>query len=302
MQGRFHSISMGNAIHPSIKFRTCPSALPTMQAIYIESCHEYFTEIPKYEDRLSLLESLDYILKTNPEAICLFDLPLSEEPAMLEGIIEHLGEDSTLEARFRQQQDEEYHIEEFLDECKQKKIDTVYIGGVYGRACVWDAARTMADTIYSKQLGDKHPNIRFAPTDQSHRFAKAIILGEFTQGYTDAEATFDKFICFPRTALFTTNRKDHTDIVALIEDQLENDDTNCLGRSYESYNSLDSANTSKFYALHYAIQSLVSQRLFDRPTGFLLEMSRNKQKTIQSTSNESQPTSDTDVKMGYTSL
>jgi hypothetical protein len=272
MQARFQSLSMNNAIYPSIKFKKCLAALPKIQAIYVESCHEYFTEIPIAEDRLSLLESLNYLLRTNPNVPCLFDLPQSEESDMLAGIQSHLGKGSELETRLRRQIKREYHIEEFLTECKTKNIKSVFIGGVYGRACVWDAARTLADTIYSKQLGDKHPNTRFGETDQIHRFQTAVILEDITQGYTDTEATFSHYVCFPASELFVMNMEYQTDIVSMVEDYYADSKTDLLGRSYEAYNNLDESNLAKSHELFTRIQKLISERLSDRPQSFLKEM------------------------------
>jgi hypothetical protein len=72
--------------------------------------------------------------------------------------------------------------------------------------CVSDAARKMAVNLYSKQMGDTHPNIRFINVEYPFRFQNAVIWPEISEGYVQAEDlahTFPQFLHFPPRSSFT---------------------------------------------------------------------------------------------------
>lgn len=264
---------MDKQITPEIRVNNDKMPNFPVKAIFIEAIHEYFSEVPDEEERASLLENLEHLLKNTPNLICHFDIPKNEEKKCLRLIHKHFGEESALEKQLNWQITTKFLRHKFLDACQKNSVDTVHLGGVYGRACVWDCARSIADDIYSKQLGDAHPNIRFLDTDEKYRFKNAVIMPEITEGYfatqdyyemeeveNDFEdeglkressehemsekevfypdLTLSEFVCFPATKYFSTQLV-ATDIVsecaALYPGQ--------LGESYTQFSSLDSGNS-----------------------------------------------------------
>lgn len=249
-QARKITITMNDEITPPISIQKAQQEFP-LQALYIVAFNEYFSEIRFKEHKVCLLECLNAMLENNPNLICFISMPQEEEDDCLELVSKYLGEDSAIEKKIRQQIKDEYWVPEFLEDCKKNSIKTVHLGGVYGRACVWDAARSMADNVYAKQLGDGHPNMRFADTAEIYRFDNAVILGHVTEGYTDCDLTFDQFVLFPGTKLFTVDLGDDTDVVALAEDQYSGD----VGESYELYTEEYLEN---YYALHVRVQEFLN--------------------------------------------
>ena len=134
--------------------------------------------------------------------------------------------------------------------CQKNAIDTVHIGGVYGRACVWDCARSMADNIYAKQLGDKHPNVRYKDTAESYQLTNAIIFEDVTEGYLSSEITLNELVCFPSTQLFQVNLGKDTDISTKGEAQ----NPGKVGENYELFSSVDDETLPAYYMLHQYIQ------------------------------------------------
>lgn len=263
---------MDKQITPEIRVNNDKMPSVPVRAIFIEAIHEYFSEVSDEEEQASLLGHLENLLRNTPNLICHFDIPADEEKKSLRLIRKHFGAESALEKQLSWQITTKFWRHKFLDACQQQRIDTVHIGGVYGRACVWDAARSMADDIYSKQLGDAHPNIRFHDTDETYRFKNAVILPEITEGYFDTEddyemekvensfedeglkkespehemsekevfypvLTLSEFVCFPATKYFSTQLIG-TDIVSECADLYPGQ----LGESYKAFSSLDSAN------------------------------------------------------------
>lgn len=245
---------MGGQITPEITVLNVDAKEFPLKALYIEAFNEYFSEISFEEEKRTLLESLEHILKTHPDLICFLSLPAEEEAICLQLIAHYLGHDSALEKQLKKQIKEEFFREEFLDACEREQIDTVHIGGVYGKACVWDCARSIADNIYAKQLGDKHPNVRYADTAERYRFKNAIIFEEVTEGYIDSEITLNQLACFPASKHFMVDLGFETDITSKGESLYEGE----VGESYELFSSVYEDCLPEYYRLHTRIQNFLS--------------------------------------------
>lgn len=248
------TINMGNEITPAITVRRAETEEFPLKALYIEALDEYFTEVTSIEERVTLLERLEHLLKTTPKLICFLELPEDAKKSCLRLIAQYLGEDSALEKQLKKQIEDKFFREEFLEACENNKIDTVHLGGVYGKACVWDCARGLADNIYAKQLGDKHPNIRYRDTDETYRFKNAIIDEDITEGYTDRELTLNQLACFPVTECFEVDLGFEKDITSKGEQLYKGK----VGESYELFSSLSDASYPKYEALHTRIQHCLS--------------------------------------------
>jgi hypothetical protein len=250
-------ITMNNEISPPIYVQKAEKK-PPFQALYIEAYNEYFSEITFEEQKVSLLECLNSLLEQNPDLVCHISLPQDEEENCLALTATYLGANSAIEKKLRQQISDEYWLPDFLEECKNNAIKTVHIGGVYGRACVWDAARSMANNIYAKQLGDKHPNMRFADTAEVYRFENAVISEDVTEGHTDSDLKFSQLVLFPKTKLFTIDLGSNTDIVTMAEEQYPGE----VGESYELYAE---EYLESHYALHTRVQASINAKgIMDR--------------------------------------
>jgi hypothetical protein len=248
------TINIGKQITPAITVRKAETKAFPLKALYIEALDEYFTEVSSKEEQVSLLERLEHLLKTTPQLICFLSLPEDAEERCLPLIAQYLGEDSALEKQLKKQIEDQFFRKDFLAACEKNKIDTVHIGGVYGKACVWDCARGIADNIYAKQLGDKHPNIRYRDTAETYRFRNAIIDEEVTEGYTDGELTFNQLACFPVTECFGVDLGHVKDITSKGEQLYKGK----VGESYELFSSLNDASYPKYEALHTHIQHCLS--------------------------------------------
>lgn len=245
---------MGNEITPAITVRRAETEEFPLKALYIEALDEYFTEVTSKEERVTLLERLEHLLKTTPKLICFLSLPEDAKKSCLRLIAQYLGENSALEKQLKKQMEDKFFREEFLEACEINQIDTVHLGGVYGKACVWDCARGLADNIYAKQLGDKHPNIRYRDTDETYRFKNAIIDEDITEGYTDSELTLNQLACFPVTESFEVDLGFEKDITSKGEQLYKGQ----VGESYELFSSLSDASYPKYEALHTRIQYCLS--------------------------------------------
>lgn len=246
--------SMGVKITPEVTVLKTKTQKFPLKALYIEALNEYFTEVTFEEEKITLLESLEHILQTNPKLICFLSLPESDQASCLRLITRYLGEGSALEKQLKKQIKEEFFRAEFLAACEKSKIDTVHIGGVYGRACVWECARSIADNIYAKQLGDKHPNIRYSDTAETYRFKNAIISEDVTEGYTDSDITLNQLACFPVTKRFLVDLGSEKDITSKGEEQYKGE----VGESYELFSSVDDDSLPQYYELHTRIQHFLS--------------------------------------------
>jgi len=245
---------MGGQLSPPVTVIKKPRENFPLKALYIEALDEYFTEVPFKEEQRSLLESLECVLQQNPNLICFLSLPQESEEQCLQLIPRHLGKDSALEKLLRKQIKDEFWRPEFLQACADDHIETVHIGGVYGRACVWDCARSIADNIYSKQLGDKHPNIRYVNPTETYRFKNAIIFEDGTEGYIDSEITLNQLACFPVEKHFVLDPGHEKDIVSLGEAKFRGQ----VGESYELFSSVSDRTLPYYYELHKYIQHALS--------------------------------------------
>lgn len=248
------TLDMDKKISPAVTVRNAETHEHPLRALYIEALDEYFTEVTFEEERISLLERLEHLLQTTPQLICFLSLPEDAEQRCLQLIAQYLGENSALEKQLKMQMQEGFLRVEFLAACQNAQIDTVHIGGVYGRACVWDCARGIADNIYAKQLGDKHPNIRYRDTAETYRFNNAIIYEDVTEGYLDSEITLNQLACFPVTKCFPVKLGHVKDITSKGERLYQGK----VGESYESFSSLYEDTLPNYYALHTRIQHFLS--------------------------------------------
>lgn len=248
------TIDMGKKITPAVTVCHAETQKFPLKALYIEALDEYFTEVTFKEERISLLERLEHLLQTTPQLICFLSLPEDAEEGCLRLIPQYLGKNSALEKQLKKQMQESFLRVEFLAACQEAQIDTVHIGGVYGRACVWDCARGIADNIYAKQLGDKHPNIRYRDTAETYRFQNALIYEDVTEGYIDSEITLNQLACFPVTKCFSVDLGHVKDITSKGEQLYPGK----VGESYESFSSVDDDTLPNYHALHTRIQHSLS--------------------------------------------
>jgi hypothetical protein len=89
----------------------------------------------------------------------------------------------------------------FFAVCRQRNLQTLKIGGIYGKACVWHAAMKLADNIFALKDGDFHPNVRLKPR-AAILFQRAVIVPKITQYYINLEkkqGTEPRWHMFPGT-------------------------------------------------------------------------------------------------------
>ena len=243
--------NMGGKITPAVTVVKASTPKFPLKALYIEAFDEYFTEVTFIEERETLLEGLEYLLKKNPHLICFLSMPACSVEECLKLIPQYLGEGSAVEQQLRMQIKEKFGRPQFLLACAQAEVETVHIGGVYGRACVSDCARSIgADNIYTKQLPDKHPNIRYRNPKETYRFKNAVIIDDVTEGYIDSEITLNQLACFPAVKEFVIDPGQVKDIVTLGEEEYAGE----VGESYESFSSVDDETLGNYYELHTQIQ------------------------------------------------
>lgn len=215
---------------PPIHFSPCDT-LPGMGAIYIEAFHEIFTEVQSDEERLSLLQNIDQLIPTDGvEAY----IDIAEKTELcVTNTRRYIGPNSHIEKLLKRQQEQKTELHDFKEQCKKKNIHTVYVGGVYGRNCAWNAARTFARNLFAKQLGDKHPNVRFDDLPSVHRFENAVIWPAITEGYIDFPFTFPDFVIFSGREPYGIKHLAVPGFFERAEEELQKKEPEQLGLSYE---------------------------------------------------------------------
>ena len=240
------SIDMQKEISPSINFYWCDSneekeLLSNIQALYIQAYNELFLPDVEEDQRIKILTNINSILKNSKNLIIFFDmLELGSNKALDKTKKYSKKNDlSVLLESLETQLEKQTEFSEFLGECEEANIKTVHMGGVYGSACVWDNARKMALNIFTKKLGDFHPNIRFIDVDNNFRFENAVICPNITEGHMDKNILFDQFICFPGNKPFRviTGGTGHFEKAL---DILKEKHPDSSGISYEKFSELHS--------------------------------------------------------------
>lgn len=86
---------------------------------------------------------------------------------------------------------------EFMQICEKEKVKTLYMGGVYGEACVWEHAKRLGDVVYAQRIGSTHPNIFYRDKEISYRFKHVVIFPPLTEGYfKNEQCRFPDFLKF----------------------------------------------------------------------------------------------------------
>lgn len=234
--------SMRKEIEPPLTYKkTGITSLLKPKAIYIEAIHEIFQEkeaITEVEQEY-LLNNINDLLKDD-NCFAYIDIPKSKIPSFLKKVSRKLVKDSPLAIRLREQVDKGTTLDEFKTLCRRKEITQLQIGGVYGKACVWDAARQLGKNIYAKNLGDKHPRIRYADLHDQFQFEDVYINEKITQGFL-----FPENMVFPEYVLFPQMEEPHflenitsPRVVEDFEDEMVRDNTpEEVGLGYDKHHS-----------------------------------------------------------------
>lgn len=174
------------------------------------------------------------------------DIPLDTYDQVIKMTDTHISGVNHIKMLLLKQRGERYEFSDFQDECTEKKCENVHLGGIYGRACVWDRARRMAKNIYSRQLGDHHPNIRFFVKDDPAPFENAIINPAITQGYfgesdpefQDDNPTFDFYVKFDATKTIEISEADNETFAEESDEYfVENPHDGFYDKNYKLYSS-----------------------------------------------------------------
>ena len=262
------SIDMQKKISPSIDFNLYDEnenkELSTIKALYIQSYNEVFSSDIEEDQIIKILTNINTILKNSKNLIIFFDMLESESNKALDKTKNYLGKSdlSALIESLETQLENQIEFSEFLSECEEANINTVHMGGVYGSACVWDNARKMAINIFTKKLGDFHPNVRFIDVDNNFQFENAIICPNITEGHTDENILFDQFICFPGNEPFRVITGGIGHFEKALE-LLKKTHPNLLGTSYENFSELHSP--QNYSALCETIKATLNNKITPPP-------------------------------------
>ncbi|MDR3492852.1 MAG: ankyrin repeat domain-containing protein [Gammaproteobacteria bacterium] len=257
---KLYQVNMHNAISPAVVFKKSGiSELEAPKAIYIEAIHEIFQEHEQIseDEREHLLFNINNIAERE-DIECYFDLHKSEEKKFLTDIVSILGKNSALKKRLRKQIKDETVLDDFKTTCRQKEIDTLHVGGVYGRACVWDAARQLGKQIYAKQLGDKHPNIRYVDNENDFQFENVFIDTNIAEGFFEPDSiTFQEYVLFPQA--YDPHILMNLTTPGTVE-QFEDANKESVGYTYdENYSEINNPRN------HKKMFNIISAFLFDNP-------------------------------------
>ena len=258
------SIDMEKKISPSIDFNLYDEnekkELSTIKALYIQSYNEIFYSDIEEDQIIKILININTILKNSKNLIVFFNILESENKKALDKTKNYLGKSdlSALIESLETQLENQIEFSEFLSECEEANINTVHMGGVYGSACVWDNARKMAINIFTKKLGDFHPNVRFIDVDNNFQFENAIICPNITEGHTDKNILFDQFICFPGNEPFPVITGGVGHFEKALE-ELKEKHPDLLGTSYENFSELHSP--QNYSALYETIKAMLSNKI-----------------------------------------
>jgi ankyrin repeat protein len=186
---------------PIICIKTGMKELQAPSAIYIEAIHEIFQESETIDnnEKTKLLRNINKLLAQ--EVPYYIDILRSNVAKFLEDIKVILGDNSKLATKLKIQTNTHPSItlDKFKEHCKLKKINSIQVGGVYGRACVWDVARQLGKNIFAKNIGDKHANIRYADMDDDFQFENVFINVNITEGFShQSTIIFDEYVKFPQ--------------------------------------------------------------------------------------------------------
>lgn len=240
-------VTMNNALRQPVCFsELMPDEYQNIRspgAIYVEAFNEIFTEIADEKERIKILSKLNELLQKYPDIPCFLDTGYEDIETCKINAAKYLGNASKVAAQLSDQKT----VFNFKSACAKGEIKTVYIGGVYGRACVWSAAREMAEEIIAMQLGDSHPNIRFRNLSNPFRFKYALIYPPITEGYQTGKYTFSRLLRFPETKCFpvdlTNNRA-----TAKLEANLRRTNPGLIGEDYQDeFSDEDSENHGEIY-------------------------------------------------------
>lgn len=171
--------------------------LPPTQALYIIGFDEIFTEIKDENERRSILVHLEKkieraILDSQPIFI-----NYSQE-ADLKELLAYTEHHFLISELLVSQTSKE----SFFAECLEKGVVSLCVGGVFGSACVWGFATELAENIFSRLIPSDsltHVNIRFNPGN--YQFKNVVIDHTITEGHTDREKLFEKYLAFTQTVL-----------------------------------------------------------------------------------------------------
>lgn len=253
-QEKFRSTSMNGKIKPNLRFMPV-TTIPQAQAVYIKAFDEIFSQIPNEAESLALLRNIEAIIAKG--CICFIDFTgesVEEEAVKLTAAI--LGEHSHTVKCIQKQRTEFFGLSDFKNYCEKNALRTVYIGGVFGDASVWNAAGKMAENIYAKRLGYTHPNIRFINKEHPFRFKHAVICPDITEGYFENDEIFPQFFHFPQKAAFCVNMGDE-DIDENEKEALIARKPVATGDSYQYFSDTE----KRFSRLHHKVCRVAYARI-----------------------------------------
>lgn len=224
-------VDMDGKLTPPIRF--APSCdLPEMGALYVEAFHEIFSNIESEIERHLLLVNINALLKQKLKAFIHIEETTEE---CVTNTDKYLGSNNRISKLLLKQKARQTKLSDFRRACGKAAIKTVYIGGVYGRNCVWVAATMLGKNIFAQQLGVKHPNVRFDGAPSTHQFQNAVIWPGITEGHIDYPRAFPEFILFPQTNLFRYKKLDSPGGYEAAEGKLIQNNPENSGLAYERH-------------------------------------------------------------------
>lgn len=258
------SENQNNAITPAIRFMPiADNKLPSIDALYLESFNELFwldednEDMVCEEEKISILKSVEGFLQENKKLPLFIGVLPGEEDDTLDGIYEYLDESSELYKRMKLQLENNGTLLSFKEECKKSNLKHIYLGGVFGKACVWNEASRMAKNVISKMLGDNHPNVRFEDSVCSFRFETAVIFSSITEGHYENDHLFSHYLTFSGNAPWRVEMTKIGDFEKSVK-ELEKNHSAELGVSYQNFSSVEMKNEEKYEALCKAIEDKLS--------------------------------------------
>jgi hypothetical protein len=229
---KVHTLTMNGFLKPPLLFRPIQEApIPKPDAIYIEAFDEIFTEIEDTDEILSLLENIERLA-------CKYEMFIEGANAhnvqdLIEGTQVFLGFNSKIETHLKEKVETKATIEDFINACREDKFKTIYIGGVYGRACAWNMARRIAKNIRARILPDYHPNVRFYDIETDFQFENAIMKDSITEGHFKSyDPIFYRYFMFSPLKIYRVSQSIVSDYE---EEKLIQEKPQATGASYQKY-------------------------------------------------------------------
>lgn len=242
-----HSISLDDPADLPVSF-LCNREVPLAQALCIIDFHEIFTEVRDPFEVLSLLLNINNFL--NLDILCHLETN-GNEKKYAKKVDSYLGPNNLISETLLFQESEGHSYLDFMYHCRDLDVENIWLGGVYGAGCVFDVATRIGKNIYSKILGDSHPNIRYKDFDLDYQFENVVICDFLTEGHFDTDFVFPDYICFPEKILHIVDTFDSVEFHRYRK-EVSKKYPHTVGYGFTKYTNL-SENTEKFEILYNKI-------------------------------------------------